>query len=188
MKLSELKQITIVEVVQGPNQPIGIKDPKLLSDLKDTGRNIEGYNLYALQINDEIVFALKKNDTLLTVLIGTLITDFPDDKPLKTIRVGRSWTPDEFRNKGLSTALYDGLPRNGYRIVSDEQVSQAAISVWNKLGSKRTLKAFDWETGQYTDKDPLTNPRVSFVLEFTGYTHKSNVLNESVLFTAGMIQ
>ena len=184
MKLSELKTITIVEVVQGPDQPIGLKDPNLLNNLKDTGRNIEGYNLYALQIKDEIVFALKKEDTLLTVLVGTLITDFPNSKHLKTIRVGRSWTPDEFRNKGFSTALYDGLPRNGYRVISDEQLSDAAISVWKKLGSKRDLKAFDWDTGQYTDKDPLINPHVSFVLESTGYTHMSTMLNESVLFTS----
>lgn len=120
---------------------------------------------------------------MLTILVGTLISDFPDTKQLKTIRVGRSWTPEEFRNKGFSTALYDGLPRNGYRIVSDKQLSKAAISVWVKLGSKRELKAFDWETGQYTDKDPIVEPHVSFVLEFTGYTHVSNVLNESVLFT-----
>lgn len=183
MKLSNLKEITIVEVVQGPNQQIGLKDPSLLNNLRDTGRNIEGYNLFALQINDEIVFALKQGEMILTVLVGTLITNFPNDQ-LKTIRVGRSWTPEEFRNKGFSTALYDGLPRNGYRVVSDEQLSDAAISVWKKLGTKRKLKAFDWETGQYTDKDPLTNPRVSFILEFTGYTHKSTILKESVLFTA----
>lgn len=165
--MNDLTQV-VAEFETRPPQSLGLKDPKLLNKLKPTGREIEGFSLHALQVNDEIIFALANNEELLTVLIGSIIEDFPDAGSLKTIKVSRSWTPEHQRNRGYSTALYDGLPRNGYRVVSDEQLSSTALSVWKKLATKRTLKAFDWETGMLTDKDPTQQSRVSFVFEYTG--------------------
>jgi hypothetical protein len=182
MKLSEFTT-TIVEVQIGPDQPLGLKDPSLLSNLKPTGREIEGFDLYAIQINDEVIFALVDNNQLLTAVVGVLIDDFPADDHLKTIKINCSFTPEQFRNQGYSTALYDGLPRNGYRVISDQQLSSTALSIWKKLGTKRTLKAYDWETKSITDKNPLEYPLVSFVLENTGYSHTSKILHERKLFS-----
>lgn len=185
MKLSEIHIIPIIEVSIGPDQPIGLNDPTLLKQLRPLNTDIEGYPLSALQIGDQLIFAISDSDEqLLSTLIGRIITDFPGELPRKTIKMERSWTPPAHRNKGFATALYDGLTRQGYRVVSDLQISQSAASVWKKLGQQRQLKAFNWDTKQYTDADPFSNPNVSFVMEHFGYGHsRSSILLDHVTFT-----
>jgi hypothetical protein len=182
MLLDEILNPKVVEVYVGASQDIGLRDPNLLSQLKPTGRDVEGFPLYALQIDNDIVFAIKTNqDELLSILVGSIVTDFPI-KTKKTIRIHRSWTPEPFRNKGYSTALYDGLPRCGYRLVSDLQLSPESISVWKKLMTKRTVTAYNCTTHQFTDENPLINDDIAFVLEFTG-SAPGSLLEDSKTFT-----
>lgn len=182
MKLKDLFNPPLIEIRRGSSQPLGIKDPTLLSQLKPTNKDIEGFPLFALYIDDSVIFALKsKTGEILTVLIGTIITDFPKTDR-KTVKINRSWTPEEYRNKGYSTAIYDGLPRLGFRLISDLQLSSEAISVWKKLKTKREVQAFDTKTLEFTDKDPLTHDSVVFVLENTGCAQCS-ILDDQKLFT-----
>lgn len=182
MRLEDVTIIPIIEVVKVPEQPLGLNDPKILDQLKPTGQNIEGYDLYGGQFDDAIIFALVKDEQVLTAVIGNLITNFPDPN-LKTIQIRRSWTPPELRNKGYSTALYDGLPRNGYRIISDMQVSDGALAIWKKLSQRREVKYFDSKTNEYTDKDPLKHPEVVFILEYAGWHHYPSIITENVYYT-----
>lgn len=169
----------------GLDQPLELKDPNILKQLEPTGQDIEGYDLYAKKVNDQIIFALKHNDQILTVLIGREITDFPGPKKVSTIMVNRSWTPPTSRGKGYSPALYDGLGRLGYRILSDRQASKNALRVWSKLSTKHKLKAFDWNTKQYTNKDPTDDPNISIVLEHEICINMAGILKDSLVWTNG---
>jgi hypothetical protein len=192
MRIADLykpNDITITEApVVGPSQPLGLSDPFVLDQLENTGYNVEGYFLWSKKFGDDIVFALKdKNDETLTVLVGRFIDDFPAEAEKSTMQVIRSWTPPDKRRQGYSMALYYGLSRLSYRLISDTQQSQEVTSLWKKL--QRTLpnnvKTFNVKTGQYTDENPHNNQNVVYVLEsLVLYQDKNSILLDSVYFTA----
>lgn len=175
-----LRPITEVEI--GPDQPIGLLNSNILDQLKPLAGDIEGYLLYGLRFGNQIVFAIKNATELVLSILVVEDFDILDGDEKKAVQVKRSWTPEEFRNKGFSTALYDGLTRHGYRIVSDTQLSHTALRVWDKLKSKRNVRFFDLSTNQYTDKNPVTDNGVVFVLE--NLLHKkSAIMEDTKLFT-----
>lgn len=188
MNLEDLLSFPDLHIVeapeQGSSQQLGLNNPQLLNTLKPTGHNIEGNQLVALAINDGIMFALKdSSEQTLTVLIATNISDFPGP-PKNTLRIDRSWTPEELRGRGYSTALYDGIAKLGYRLVSDVQLSPEAQRVWDKLSTKRELKFWDRRTRQYVEHDRDNDPHIQYVLEHATYW-KPSTLVEGFKFWTG---
>lgn len=181
MKLEDLYAYPILEIFQGSLQS-GISDDKALEQLKPTGTTIEGLSLCSVQIGDQIVFSLNKDDTVMTYVVGTLVNDYPGDaKP--TLAIQRSFTNEQLRNKGYCEALYFGLARAGYRLISDLQLSAEAISVWKKIATKRPVGGFDTKLKQPTDKDPFTNHDVCMVLESPAHAKQSPLLEDTKYFT-----
>lgn len=191
MKLTELSvnNITLAEGPEiGPSQELGFRDPSIINQLENTGYNVEGYDLYGKQFGDEVVFALKnKQQEVLTILVGTFYDDLPPgDDNRKTIQIKRSWTPPEKRRLGYAIALYDGLSRLAYRIVSDNLQSSEVFNLWMKLKKYRgkKVKLFNTTTKKYTKENPQNKRNILFVLE--GSTHhqtKNGILEDWKFFT-----
>lgn len=189
MKLREIKNILINEVdIHHSSQTLDFVNPdyndlsKLIDILSDSGNTIEGYKLYSKWFGSDVIFALVDKE-ILSVMVATLIPNFPS-KDKKTIQTKRTWTPEQYRGKGYSSALYSGLPKMGIRVVSDAQLSPASLGVWKNLKKVWRLKAFDWDTNQFTDEDPLKKSTVSFVLETGAPVFNENgLLKESKWMT-----
>jgi hypothetical protein len=177
--LHEAPEMTSIE------QPLGLRDPLLLNSLVDTGHDIEGFPLFAIKVGDELVFAIKdqSRENVLTVLIGRLIT-WSDDK--ETLQVQRTWTPEQLRRRGYAEALYYGLSRLRYRLVSDTLQTEPAFSLWKKLQNKLPSKVnvFDVRTGTPSTEDPKNNPSLVFVLEtHFRYPRSNSILIDDIYFT-----
>lgn len=190
MKLSDITNIYLTEVdVHRTSQVLDFVDPvlndlsELIKILKNTKRTIEGFKLYSAQFEDEIIFALVKDEQIFSVLVAKFIKDFPSDKKMKTIQLERTWTPPEQRNRGYSSALVSGLTKFGFRVVSNKQLSPQALGVWKKIKRVFNVKAFDWDMLQYTVKNPETDSNVSFVLEQGAPYYNGGILHERKWFT-----
>lgn len=180
MKLEDLYSYPVLEIFQGSSQD-GVIDEETLQQLQPTGTTIEGLTLCSVQIGDQIIFSLNDQDEIMTYIVCTPITDYPGPtKP--TIAIQRSFTPEQYQNKGYCAALYYGLARCGYRIVSDLQLSPEAISVWRKIAAKRPTSGFDTISKQPTDKDPFINHDVCIVLESPAHAKQSPLLEDTKYF------
>ena len=192
MKLTDLFKRNIITVTEapelGPTQQLGLNNTEMLNQLDDTGYNIEGFPLLAKKFGDEIVFAIKDKETgdILSVIVGQIISDFPSNDDRETFQVLRSWTPPEFRRLGCSHALYYGLARLSYRLISDTQQSPEAQKLWFKLQQKLPdrVRLFDLQSLEYTESDPQENKDIVFVLEGTiRNQQKDSILEDSKFFT-----
>lgn len=191
MLLADIFKPTIFRIAEAPqigsDQPLGLFDPNILNQLEDTKQNIEGFPLFAKRFGDQFVFAIKdRQQNVLSVLIAAQVDDFPSNDNRETIHVQRSWTPPESRRKGYSRALYYGLARLRYRILSDTQQSSAAFQMWQSVKQETPdrVKLFDLTTQEYTNENPEDNKNILFVLEATTRNQNADsILEDNKYFT-----
>lgn len=173
----------VIEVISGPDQSFELNNPELLDKLQPTGTDIEGYSLYAIKANNEILFALKDKD-FISMLVGKELNNFPTLKERGAIEIQQSYTPEQYRRKGFSIALYNGLSKLGYAVVSDKQLSNNAQGLWHKLGSVCTLKTYNPDSNEIIDANPNSSTNFRYVLE-QKTRNINSILKDSKYFTRG---
>ena len=172
MKLDDIFKDNNISLNEAPEvgveQILGL-DPEILNQLDNTEHNIEGFPLYSKKFGDNIVFAIKDNDDVLSIVVGQIIEDFPDEANKQTLQILRAFTPEQHRRKGYAEALYYGLSRLLYRVVSDTIQSPAMLNLWKKIQKQlpNKVKLFDLSSKQYVDDVNTNDKNILFVLEDT---------------------
>jgi 8-oxo-dGTP pyrophosphatase MutT (NUDIX family) len=151
LKEQQLQEIEVVSSQPGPG--FDIKD-------FDDGEQIgwaEEFPLWKHQGREKsniIMYSIKSKDN--DTIIGLVVGEFFKIDGKEFFVIGRSWTPNEQRRKGLITALYKALvSKVNISLMSDEEQSPEMREVWKKIPLKQYV--YDVEKKKIIDRDNITD-------------------------------
>lgn len=145
--------------------------------------------IYDDPVNSAIkMYTLEKDGSILTVLVGTPA----QGSSAQSFWVSRSYTPQGSRGQGYSKALYYFVHIvQGYILVSDQEMSDGSVAVWNSLSKAvgKPLKVLDMTAGSVQDISNYTNQQLygdinlRFILESLGpdKNFRKGVLSENII-------
>lgn len=170
----------IIVIANQPSDYIAYNDFPELQPFRTA--KVETYPLWFAKKSEVILFSIKDGDVVIASIVAREITGFGDSR--ETIQIQRTWTDPRYRNKGFMTAMYNTLGNQGFRVISDLQLSPQSLAVWRKLGSR--VKMFNFLTKQVEPisqeiwNEPENKAHLYFVLEHSLHPLAFNPCNRFV--------